>query len=486
VSARLSAVSRALAGSALRGADREVLDVTHDSREVRPGSLFCAVVGAQQDGHDHAVQAVEDGAVGLLVERHLEMDVPQLLVSSVRESMGIAASVVHDHPSMALTLVGVTGTNGKTTVTTFLESAFARQGLGTGVIGTLGTRIHGQATPGARTTPEGTDLQRLLREMADRGVDAVAMEVSSHALDLYRVRGARFKVAAFTNLSQDHLDWHGDMDRYLAAKARLFTPELSDHGVVDLDAPYGPALARMATIPLTTLGMGEEADLRVSERRVTRAGSSAVLRLPTGPIEVRTRTIGRFNLDNALVAVATAVMAGVDPLAAVEGVAIAAAPPGRLERIVGMSSAPAPLVLVDYAHTPDAVASVVAVGRELADAGRLLVLIGAGGDRDREKRPLMGAAAAGADHVIVTDDNPRSEDPAAIRSAVAEGVRGAGGDPEVVADRRTAVEQLIARATPSDVVMILGRGHETQQERLGRFTPLDDRELARAALEARS
>jgi UDP-N-acetylmuramoyl-L-alanyl-D-glutamate--2,6-diaminopimelate ligase len=486
VSARLSTVSRALVGSTLKGGDCEVLDVTHDSRDVRAGSLFCAVIGSRQDGHDHAAQAVHDGAVALLVERDVDIDVPQLLVRSVRENMGLAASLVHDHPSRTLSVVGVTGTNGKTTVTTFLEAAFARQGLGTGVIGTLGTRIHGRNTPGARTTPEGTDLQRLLREMSDRGVDAVAMEVSSHALDLHRVRGTRFKVAAFTNLSQDHLDWHGDMDRYLAAKARLFTPEFSDHGIVDLDAPYGPALAAMATIPLTTLGSSPEADLLVSERRVTREGSSAVLGLSTGSVEVRTRTIGRFNLDNALVAVATAVAAGIEPSAAVEGVALAEAPPGRLERVVLASSAVSPMVLVDYAHTPDAVASVVAVGRELAGDSRLLVLVGAGGDRDRVKRSLMGAAAAGADHVVVTDDNPRSEDPAAIRAAVADGVLGAGGTCEVIADRRAAVERLVAAASPEDVILILGRGHETHQERDGRFTPLDDRELARSALKARS
>lgn len=482
MSARLSTVSGALVGSTLEGVDREVLDVTHDSRDVRAGSLFCAVVGARHDGHDHAAQAVHRGAVALLVEREVDIDVPQLLVRSVRESMGMAAAVVHGHPSAALTLVGVTGTNGKTTVTTFLEAAFARQGLGTGAIGTLGTRIHGRSTPSARTTPEGTDLQRLLREMVERGVDAVAMEVSSHALDLDRVRGARFKVAAFTNLSRDHLDWHGDMGRYLAAKARLFTPELSDHGVVDLDAPYGPALAALATISLTTLGASAAADLRVSERRVTREGSSAVLDLPAGRVEVRTRALGRFNLDNALVAVVTAVTAGVEASAAVEGVALAEAPRGRLERVALATQSASPMVLVDYAHTPDAVAAVVAVGRELAGEGRLLVLIGAGGDRDRDKRPLMGAATAGADHVVVTDDNPRSEDPATIRAAVAEGVRGVGGACEVIADRRAAVDHLVAAASARDVVLILGRGHETHQEREGRSTPLNDHELALTAL----
>jgi UDP-N-acetylmuramoyl-L-alanyl-D-glutamate--2,6-diaminopimelate ligase len=487
VSARLSAVCAELPGATLRGSgsfDPVVDDVTHDSRSVVPGSLFCAVPGRTEDGHDRGAEVAAKGAVALIVERWLDLEIPQVRVEAVRQAMGPAAAVVHGRPSDDLVLIGVTGTNGKTTVTSHLEAAFGAAGLGTGVIGTLGARIHGATLPHERTTPEGTDLQRLLRSMHTRGVDAVAMEVSSHGLDLHRVDGTRFDVAVFTNLTRDHLDWHESMAAYLAAKARLFTPGLAAQGVVLLDAPGAHDLVALARIPLTTVGVEAAADVRVHSREVRSDGSSAVLELETGALEVTTPTLGAFNLDNALLAVVAAVRAGIAPEAAARGVASSSAPPGRLEPVAARAPG-GPTVLVDYAHTPDAIAAVVAVGRGLlGPAGRLTVLLGAGGERDREKRPLMGAAAAAADRVVVTDDNPRSEDPAAIRRDVLGGISGTTDRPHLIerAGRAEAIAVALEGAGEDDVILLLGKGHETTQDIAGIQTPFDDRVVARDLL----
>lgn len=490
--ARLSLVCEALSGAVLHGPDISVDDVVHDSDQAGPGTLFCAVRGVHRDGHEFVGDALRNGATALLVEQLL--DIPaghvasQIVVPSVRLAMAVAASAVHGRPGDELLLIGVTGTNGKTTVTSMLEHVLARAGMGVGVIGTLGARLHGRPEGGSRTTPEGTDLQRSLRSMRARGADAVAMEVSSHGLDLHRVDGLRFRVAAFTNLTQDHLDWHGDMDRYLAAKARLFTPELAELGVVMADAPGAEALLALARIPMLTVGEAADRDVRVSDRLIGRDGSSATLSFaarPGVPLLVRTPTLGDFNLDNAILAVATAVAAGIDAEVAAAGVSEAAAPPGRLEPIVlqRTGSSPAPLVLVDYAHTPDAVERVVEVGRALlGGSGRLVVVLGAGGDRDRTKRAPMGAAASRADVVIVTDDNPRNEDPAVIRAAVLEGVSAA--EVQEVGERTAAIGRAVSMATADDVVLVLGRGHEPMQEVAGELRPLDDRAVVLAALAA--
>jgi len=458
-------------------------DAVHVADESRDRVLFCAVPGRSHDGHDHAVHAVEMGASALLVERWLDVDVAQLRVPSVREAIGPAAAMIHGHPASELLMLGVTGTNGKTTVTFLLEAIAAGAGMGSGRIGTLGARLHGRSEPGARTTPEGTDLQRLLRSMRTRGADAVAMEVSSHGLDLHRVDGTVFDVAAFTNLTRDHLDWHGDMQRYLAAKARLFTADLARHAVVLVDATGANDLLARVDIPVTTLGEAEGVDVRISGRDVGRDGSSAVLHIDGEALEVRTVMRGGHNLDNVLLSVVTAVRAGIDPEVAVPAVADVAPPPGRLEAVGGPSD---PLVLVDYAHTPDAVATIVSVGRGLVTGGgRLIVVLGAGGDRDRDKRGPMGEAAAAADLLVVTDDNPRGEDPARIRAAIVLGAGGSSSRVVEVEGREAAVGHAVATATGEDVVLVLGRGHETHQEVAGRLVPLDDRVVVRSALDAR-
>jgi UDP-N-acetylmuramoyl-L-alanyl-D-glutamate--2,6-diaminopimelate ligase len=440
VTAALSTVASHLDGAERRGEDVQVVDATHDSRRAAPDWLFCAIVGACTDGHDHAADAVDRGAAALLVERWLDLPVPQVRVPSVRAATGPAAACVHGRPSDELTVVGLTGTNGKTTTAYLLEGAFAASGVGVGVIGTVETRIHGTPEPGVRTTPEGTDLQRLLRTMHTRGVDAVAMEVSSHGLDLHRVDGTRFAVAVYTNLSQDHLDWHGTMDAYLAAKARLFTRALSERGVVYLDGPWAARLLELAEIPVVTLGR-DAGDMRIVDEQHDVEGGSATLRFPDRALSVRTRMPGTFNLTNAATAVVAAIVAGGDDDAAVDGVAACPGAPGRFERV----DAGQPFtVLVDYAHTPDAVEHVIATVRGLLPAdGRITIVLGCGGDRDRDKRGPMGAAATAADVAVLTSDNPRSEDPDAIIAAMLAGARAAvdaGGRAEVVVepDRRAA------------------------------------------------
>ncbi len=483
VPAPLSAIAEVLPRAQRDRGDTEVVDATHDSRQVGEGWLFCCVPGSRADGHEHAPRAVEAGASALLVERWLDLPVPQIKVPSVRAAIGPAAAVVHGHPSRELTVVGVTGTNGKTTTTALLEGAFGAAGRGAGVIGTVATRIHGDTVPGVRTTPEGSDLQRLLRTMRTRGVEAVAIEVSSHGLDLRRIDGTRVAVALFTNLSHDHLDWHGSMEAYLGAKARLFTPEISEQGVVHLDGPWGRRLRALATIPVTTFGTDDDVDHRIVEVVTDIDGGRATVVGPDGRrIEVRTSLLGAFNVTNAVGAVLAAEAAGIPLDAAIAGVAAASGPSGRMERV----EVPLPCtVLVDYAHTPDALTQVVAAVRDVLDpAGRVHLVIGCGGDRDTDKRPAMGAAAVTADVAVLTSDNPRSEDPAVILAAVTAGAEraladGARAELHVEVDRRAAIATALAGARSGDVVLVAGKGHETGQEFADRTVPFDDREVVR-------
>jgi UDP-N-acetylmuramoyl-L-alanyl-D-glutamate--2,6-diaminopimelate ligase len=457
-----------------------VVDVTHDSRTAGPGVLFAARPGQRSDGHDHAPTAVAAGASALLVERVLDLDVPQLVVDSVADAMGWAAAAVHGTPSDALTLVGITGTNGKTTTTYLLEAAFRAAGRVTGVVGTVQTLIAGESVTGVRTTPESTDLQRLLRRMVAARVGAVAMEVSSHGLALGRINGTRFDVAGFTNLSQDHLDFHADLEDYFAAKARLFTPELAERAVVTVDDPWGRRLAEGARLPVRTLSVREPADITVTDVAAGPDGSTFTVHLASGAVTGRTQLPGHFNVANAALALALADAAGLDVAAAVGGISGLAGVPGRMERVdAGQPFA----VLVDYAHTPDSVENVLQAARRLTD-GRVIVVVGCGGDRDVGKRPLMGRAAAElADLAVLTSDNPRSEDPRAIIDAMVAGTRDVtDAQVQVEVDRRTAIAQALAAARPDDVVVIAGKGHETYQEYADTTIDFDDRAVARAIL----
>lgn len=488
----LSAIVRAVPDGALVGPSADpatvVTDAVHDSRAVRPGVLFCALPGEHTDGHDHAASAVERGAAALLVERDLDLPVPQVRVPSTRQALGHVAALVHDQPSSRLAVVGVTGTNGKTTTVALVEAAAAAAGRGTGVVGTTGARVHGAPVPNERTTPEATDLQRLLHRFVDRGVDVAALEVSSHGLALHRIDGTRLKVAGFTMLGDDHLDFHGDRAAYLAAKQRLFAGTLAARGVVVVDDEAGRTVAAEATVPVTTLATrGGQADHRLTDVELDLDGGRGVLHGPEGrTVELRTRLLGHHNLANAALALLLAEAAGVPVADAAAGIAACDGVPGRLDRVAGPDGGP--VVLVDYAHTPDAIATVVAeLRRLLPDGGRLAVVVGAGGDRDTTKRGPMGAAAAAADLAVLTSDNPRSEDPQAILDAVVAGAHAAvddGAPAEVVTvlDRRDAIARALRWAGPKDVVLVAGKGHETGQVLADRVVPFDDRVVAGSLL----
>lgn len=443
-----------------------VTGMTLDSRAVGPGDVFACVPGERSDGHRFGPAAVAAGAVALLVDHELTVDVPQLVVDDVRAAVGPLAAAVHGHPSRHLAVVGVTGTNGKTTTTNLLAGVLDAAGWPCGVIGTL---------TGPRTTPEGPDLQAALAAFVAESRRAVAMEVSSHALALHRIDGTRVRVAVFTNLSQDHLDLHGTMERYFAAKARLFEPELSDEGVVCVDGPYGQLLADAVTIPVTRFSTDDATDVELAPTHLSFRWEGRRVALAMG---------GRFNVTNALAAAVTARRLGIDADVIADALSAASPVPGRFEPVdVGQSFA----VVVDYAHTPDGLREVLASARQAAPAGRVLVVFGCGGDRDVAKRPAMGAIAAeGADLVIVTSDNPRHEDPAAIISGVLSGISpGARARVVTEPDRRAAIGLALDDARPGDVVVVAGKGHEPYQQVGDRTVPFDDRAVARELLEGR-
>ncbi|MBC7375164.1 MAG: UDP-N-acetylmuramoyl-L-alanyl-D-glutamate--2,6-diaminopimelate ligase [Frankiales bacterium] len=463
--------------SAPDGAAVTVSGVTLDSRAVRPGDLYAALPGARAHGADFAAQAIAAGAVAVLTDAvgaARIAGVPVLIAADPRAVLGQVARWVYDDPAAAMLMLGVTGTNGKTTTAFLLEAGLRAAGHCTGLLGTVLTRIGDDVVPSVRTTPEAPDLQALLAVMRERATTAVAMEVSSHALTLGRVDGVVFDVAGFTNLSQDHLDFHLTMADYEAAKASLFTPARARAGVVNVDDSAGRRLLRSASIPLTTYGQ----DSDFSAREVDLRPDGSAFRLcgtdPSGvPVNVSAgvRLPGAFNVANAVGALAMLITAGIPVEAAVRGVAGCAGVPGRMERIDAGQSF---LALVDYAHTPDAVRLLLAAVRGVTP-GRVIVVLGCGGDRDRAKRPLMGAAAAAADIAVLTSDNPRSEDPLAILAEMAAGAPGAAVEP----DRRAAIALAVSLAGPGDAVVVAGKGHETTQEVGGVVLPFDDREVLR-------
>jgi UDP-N-acetylmuramoyl-L-alanyl-D-glutamate--2,6-diaminopimelate ligase len=460
------------------GAGELISDVTHRSSETRPGSLFFCVPGGAVDGHAFAAEAVERGAVAIVVERWLdEARATQVRVASVRSAMGPVSAAFFGRPSERIPTVGVTGTNGKTTTTYLVESIFASAGLAPGLIGTTGVRIAGTATPFDRTTPEAPDLQRLLARMVNEGVKGVAMEVSSHGLDQRRVDGTRYACAIFTNLSQDHLDYHQTMDAYFAAKARLFTPDLSDRAVVNVDSPEGRLLAEGSSIPTTTFGLGTSATISAKDVEVTASG----LAFTVDGVRIRSPLRGAFNVYNCLGALAASRVLGIDEAVSAEGIERVEGIPGRLEPVESGQGFP---VLVDYAHSPDSLENVLRALLGMT-GGRVIVVFGCGGDRDRGKRPLMGEMATTlAGLSVITSDNPRSEDPLAIISEIESGARTGRGSFHVEPDRRAAIRFAVRAAGPEDVVLVAGKGHETGQEFRDRTVPFDDRVVAREEIEA--
>jgi UDP-N-acetylmuramoyl-L-alanyl-D-glutamate--2,6-diaminopimelate ligase len=463
------------------GAPLEVSDLAYDSRDARPGTLFFCVSGRDRDGHVFAGQAIDRGAVALVVERPLELAAPQLVVADARIAMGLAADTFFGRPTSELAVAGVTGTNGKTTTAFLLFAMLAAAGRRPGLLGTIESRVGGERRGVALTTPEAIDLQRTFREMLDAGDRSCAMEASSHAGVLHRLDGTRFAVLVFTNLTQDHLDFHGSMDAYYEAKRHLFVdPDLDGRrppAAVNVADPYGRRLAkelRELGVQVLTFGADPDADIRATELEIDSGGAA----FNAAGLPLRTRLRGRFNVANVLGALAAGRLLGLPDDAIVRGIEHVTGVPGRFEPV---EEGQPFTVLVDYAHTPSALAHALGAARELT-RGRLICVFGCGGDRDRDKRPLMGATVReGADLAIVTSDNPRSEDALAIIDDVLTGT-GTGPEVEVEPDRRAAIRRAIAAATEGDVVFIAGKGHEQGQAFADRTLPFSDVEEARDAL----
>jgi UDP-N-acetylmuramoyl-L-alanyl-D-glutamate--2,6-diaminopimelate ligase len=475
-----------------RGVD--VSAITHDSRRAARGSCFACIPGAVTDGHLYAPAAVDAGAVALLVERELDLPVAQARVAAVRAALGPAAAALYGHPSRSVQCLAVTGTNGKTTVTYLLEAIARAAGQRVGVVGTVGARVDGTALPLERTTPEADDLQAILARMRDDGVRSAALEVSSHALDQHRVDGTWFAAACFTNLSQDHLDYHGSMASYFEAKARLFDPTRTEAAAVNVGDRHGLEIARRAreaglvvlTFAVAGEGNGTSVDV-VAEDVATNSSGTRFVLVTTGTgarATVDSPLPGTFNVSNALAGATTALVAGFPLEAVVGGLQAPIVIPGRLERVIAPPDHPF-TVLVDYAHTPDALDRVLEAARRLAPDRRVIVVFGSGGDRDRQKRPAMGrAAATGADTVVLTSDNPRSEDPEQIARAVLDGLRHGPANVVIELDRRAAIRDALQSAEAGDVVVIAGKGHETDQTIGEKTIPFDDRVVAREELES--
>lgn len=475
---RLDQLARDLASSELIGdPGTDITSLAFDNRKVKPGALFFCVKGLASDGHDYAPAAIDAGAAALVCERKLDLDVPQLMVDDSRAAMAVVASAFNGNPTSDMKLAGITGTNGKTTTAFLLRDILEYAGLPSGLMGTVKQVVGGVEEEVVRTTPEAIDLQASFRRMLEAGDEACVMEVSSHAMVMHRADAIDFDLAVFTNLTQDHLDFHDDMEDYFQAKRLLFAAG-PDASVVNIDDEYGQRLATEFDC-LTYSATGQAADYSALEVSFDASGANFALQTEHGEFAVRTGLPGSFNVSNALAALAGAIALGVDPGEAVAGLADAGRVPGRFEPIdEGQDFA----VLVDYAHTPDSVENVLRAARGLTE-GRLIAIVGAGGDRDRSKRPLMGRAGAElSDLVLITSDNPRSEDPAAIIEDVIADIEDRSGL-LIEQDRDLAIGKAIREAGPGDTVVIAGKGHEQGQEfENGRKIPFDDRDVARRHL----
>lgn len=475
-----------LIGASLHGGNVTFTGVTHVDSDVEAGDLFLAIPGAHVHGATFVQAAIKRGAVAVLTDEaglvHCA-GIPTLVVKDVRTAGALAASSLYKYPTRDLVSIGITGTNGKTTVSTLLYQIFEAVGRETGLIGTVETRIGAEVVKSSRTTPEAAELQALAAVMRERHMRHLVMEVSSHALALKRMKGSHFSIAAFTNLSQDHLDFHHDMDSYFAAKAQLFTSEYAEQGFINIDSPYGQRLATEAAIPVTTVSRANrEATWHFTETHNVSRGIEFSIRGAGGIlIESRTRLFGGYNLDNLLLAVAIAVECGIDPIELAAVIPTLSGAPGRLESVsLGQRYA----ALVDYAHSPDAVSNVLAAAREFT-TGKIIAVLGCGGDRDSSKRPLMGAALLqGADIAIFTSDNPRSESPSEILSQMTASLAYSAPS-QIIEDRGDAIRAAVALASDGDTVLVLGKGHETGQEVAGVVSPFDDRIALAQAIEAK-
>lgn len=459
-----------------------ISEVGHDSRSLKPGSLFVAIRGLVIDGNGFVDAALRKGALAVASEGAPRAGTPWLQVPDAREALAVLSAVVLGEPAQGLELVGITGTNGKTTTACLIDAALRASGRRVGLLGTVQYRIGERLAEAVRTTPESSDLQALLREMADAGCSHAVLEVSSHSLALKRVHGCAFKVAVFTNLTRDHLDFHGDMDGYFAAKRLLFDAYLrpDGHAIVNADDDRATELVQISRGKIWTYSLCRLADLKAEGIRLTLDGTHFLAKTPVGSFEVATPLLGRFNVQNLLAALGASLALGVPAETALGGLVSLAGVPGRLERVEAGQDF---TVIVDYAHTDDALKNLLETLREL-NPRRVLTVFGCGGDRDRSKRPLMGAVASRlSDVVIVTSDNPRSEPAEAILDEIERGMNGGrGGERYRIVDRRDAIAKALELAGAGDVVVIAGKGHETSQVLRDRTIPFDDRQVAREAL----
>lgn len=462
-----------------------------DSRLVQAGDLFFCISGNVQDGHQYAPKAVEQGAAALVVERQLELDIPQLIVKDARHALAVISNAFYRYPSQEVKLIGVTGTNGKTTTTYLIERIMQDAAISTGVVGTIEMRYAGQVFPMSGTTPSSYELQRSLRDMADQDVKACAIEVSSHALEQLRVAGSRFRVAVFTNLTQDHLDYHGSMEAYRDAKGLFFSrlgntyaanEQERSYAVLNADDEASAVFKRMTTAETIMYGLNEGADVRATDIRITAQGTKFHVRTFKGNADIQLRMVGKFNVYNALAAISVGLIEGIELSAIVTSLESLQGVAGRVEAVqAGQEFS----VIVDYAHTPDGLENVLQTVKEFAE-GRIFCVFGCGGDRDRKKRPIMGQIAARyADYLLVTSDNPRTEVPDLILVDIEEGLKADEVSKEryeLIVDRKAAITKAIEMASPNDVVLIAGKGHETYQIIGTEILDFDDRKVAEEAI----
>jgi UDP-N-acetylmuramoyl-L-alanyl-D-glutamate--2,6-diaminopimelate ligase len=473
--------------------DREALDVTHDSRAVAPGAVFVAIRGAKTDAHRFVPQVIESGAVAVISELNSDetdidtANIGWIQVSDARAALAAAAAAIHGHPSRRLKLVGVTGTNGKTTTAHLVDSIIRTAEGMSAMFGTIQHRIGDQAATAHHTTPEAADIQRMLAQAVAAGCRSAVMEVSSHAIELHRADGLKFAVAVFSNLTRDHLDYHRTMESYFAAKAKLFDgtldPELGA-SVINIDDEYGRRLLGKARGQIITYGFGSQADVRTDRFDLSPRGLAYTATTPAGEVEITSPLVGRFHVYNTLAAVGAGLALGANLEVIAAGIRDCHTVAGRFEQVtLDGGREPGFAVIVDYAHTDDALKNVLQTAREVAGRGRIITVFGCGGDRDRTKRAPMGEIAATlSDVAIVTSDNPRSEEPLAIIADVEVGLQKAGRDYVKLPDRREAIFRAINEARGGDVVVIAGKGHETYQILGERTIHFDDKEVAREAM----